>query len=73
MNCPIPHCTVQIPSGLILCGQHWQRLPQDLKAGLIWNHPDVAKQRKTRPKAGAYEELLRRACGHLGLKDFTTS
>lgn len=67
MNCPIPHCTAQIQSGMIFCVPHWQRLPTDLKAGLIWNHPDVAKKRKAPVKAGAYEELLKRACGYLGL------
>lgn len=63
MTCP--HCAAPIVLGLILCGTCWGRLPSDLKAKLVWHHPDVAKTRKVPVKAGVYDALLRQATEHL--------
>jgi len=64
MNCP--HCSTPMGlAGLIFCGDCWGRLPNDLKAKLIWHHPDVVAKRKSPVKPGSYDALLRTAMGHL--------
>lgn len=64
MKCPA--CGSPIVSGLIFCGSCWGRLPNEIKAKLIWLHPDVARMRKTPVRAGAYDELLKTAVAYLG-------
>lgn len=60
-----PTCNAEMNGGLILCGNCWGKLPNDIKSKLIWTNPDVAKTRKTPVKAGAYDELLKTAVGYL--------
>lgn len=63
MNCPGPNCPNH--TSVIFCGPCWSKLPSDMKARLIWLHPDVAKTRKVPVKVGAYDALLGTAVGHL--------
>lgn len=69
-NCPGPNCSEQIPDGLIFCGTHWGALPHDLKANLIYFHPDVAARRakKNTSESTSYERLMRNALGVIELK-----
>lgn len=73
--CPAPNCSEQIPDGLIFCGHHWGCLPSDLKASLIYYHPDVAIRRakKNTSESTSYERLLRNAIGVITLKDKSIS
>lgn len=68
--CPVPNCSEQIPDGLIFCGEHWSKLPQELKASLFYYHPDVARLRakKKTSESTSYERLMRNAMGVIALK-----
>lgn len=68
-TCPAHNCTAQISDGLILCGKHFGMLPPDLKAQLIWHHPDAAAQRKVKAPPGRYGQLLTVALGVIELKE----
>jgi hypothetical protein len=57
-ECAATHCKTSIPTRMLMCGKHWNKLPEGLKRA-VWAHytPGQEDDNSILPKDGYFEAV----------------